>query len=415
VIQLRNALQKAPNHPEALYLVGVEYLRAGNFRAAAVILKRSLDQKYDPIKVAPPLCKSWLGLGEFERALEQARIDSGPDLGTRAEFATLRGLALIGLGRFDEGREQLAGALALQPGFPDALLAQARLAAAEGKYDDAAGLLERVIAASPGNADAWMLKGDLERWRKQPGAPATYQKVLELDPENVTARINIASMHVGAGELDAAQEELGRAQKLAPKAPMVKYMEGLIKFRRGDRAAALATAEETLKSNPEHGPSVLLAGVAAFTVAAYPKAQAYLDRSVELAPANLELRKLLALSFARAGDPRRALNLLAAARAMGANDAGTLSLTGEFALQNNDPVMAREFFEKAVQADPASADARTGLAASRLAGGDTAGALTDLEAAVRLDSEKYQADVLLVMSHLQRKQFAQALKAVTVL
>src|SRR4029079_37046 len=61
--------------------------------------------------------------------------------------------------------------------------------------------------------------------------------------------------------------------------------------------------------------------------------------------------------------------------------------------------------------DPKNAGARTGLAVSRLASGETDRALADLEAAADLDTEKYQADILLITSHLQRAQYDQALKA----
>ncbi len=80
-------------------------------------------------------------------------------------------------------------------------------------------------------------------------------------------------------------------------------------------------------------------------------------------------------------------------------------------MQNNDYAKAREYFDKATKVDPKSAGARTGLAVSRLAAGDSDSGLADLEAAAQLDSDKHHADVLLIATHLQRSRYDQALKA----
>jgi putative PEP-CTERM system TPR-repeat lipoprotein len=415
VIQLTNVLQKNREHAEALYLLGIEYHRAGDFRSAARLLQRALDLRYDPTRVVPPLCKSLLAMGDFQRALDQTQIDAGGDIRTQAQLVTLRGLASIGLGHTREGADLLARALEIQPELADALLGQARLAEAEGNFEAAARLLERAIAAAPRDIDAWMMKGDLQHYLKQDGALATYRKVVELDPENISARLNVVSIHLEASDLDAARQELAQAQALAPTDPMAKYMEGLIEFRGGNYLAAQAALQQALKDAPDHAPSILLAGMTAYALGSYATAQTHLIRAVKRAPANVDLRKLLALSFARGGNPRRALDELASVRAERPDDVGVLGLSGEFALQNGDPPMARDFFERAVKAAPASAAARIGLAQSRMAWGETDRALADLEAAVRLDRGNFQADVLLVLSHLQRKRFDQARKAATLL
>jgi putative PEP-CTERM system TPR-repeat lipoprotein len=54
---------------------------------------------------------------------------------------------------------------------------------------------------------------------------------------------------------------------------------------------------------------------------------------------------------------------------------------------------------------------RTGLGLSRLASGDFESATADLQFASELDETKSHADVLLISSYLQRRQFAEALKA----
>jgi Flp pilus assembly protein TadD len=84
-------------------------------------------------------------------------------------------------------------------------------------------------------------------------------------------------------------------------------------------------------------------------------------------------------------------------------------------LRGNDFARASESYDTATKANPQSAGARTGLAMSRLASGEADRALADLETAVQLDSDKYQADILLATTHLRRSQFDQALQALQTL
>ena len=84
------------------------------------------------------------------------------------------------------------------------------------------------------------------------------------------------------------------------------------------------------------------------------------------------------------------------------DDGELLTLAGSLYLQSNDFAKAAQYFDKAAKLDPKSAGARTGLGVSRMASGETDRALADLESAVQLDSDKYQADIVLVMSHLRR-------------
>jgi putative PEP-CTERM system TPR-repeat lipoprotein len=93
------------------------------------------------------------------------------------------------------------------------------------------------------------------------------------------------------------------------------------------------------------------------------------------------------------------------------DDVALMALAGEVYMQNNEFAKAVPYFEKAAKLDPKSAGVRTELGLSRLAAGENERALADLESAGQLDSGKFQADILLVMSHLQRANYDQALKA----
>ena len=411
IIHLREVLQETPDNAEARYLLGLAYNTTGDFASAEKELRKALELRYDAVKVVPPLLKSLLAQGQFQKVLDEAHPEAGGDRRTEAELLTSRALAWIGTGRISEGGELLAKALQIQPEFADALLGQARIATVEKKFDEAARLIERAIASAPSSVDAWLMKGDLHRMLRQNDAAAAYQKVLELNPDNLQARLSMVLLQIAAGNLDDAGTQLDRARKVAPQVPIVGYMGALIEYRRANYPAARDAVLQVLKVVPNHLPSVLLAGAIEYAQGSHTQAQSYLARVVTRAPSNLYARKLLVASLTRSGDTQRARDVLEAGLKQGPDDAELLALAGEVAMHSNDFARASEYFGKATKADPKSAGARTGLAMSRLASGEADRALADLETAVQLDSDKYQADTLLVNFHLYRNQFDQALQA----
>lgn len=413
VIQLKTLLQESPENAEARYLLGSIYNDTGDFTSAEKQLRTALDLRYDHAKVVPALGKSLLMLGEYQKLLDQIRVEGEVGNLAQAETLTLRGLALLRLGRSREGYESFEQALAKQPEFSDALLGQARLAATEKKLDDAARLIERALVSAPKSIDAWLMKGDLARaMGNSVAATSAYLKVIEFNPENLPARLNTASLQIADGNFDDARKQIDLVRKLSPNNPITAYMEALIEFRRDNHAAAREQVLKILKVAPNHMPSTLLAGAVEFALGSHAQAQFHLARVVEHAPGNLYARKLLVLSLAKSGQALRALEVLQPALNQSPEDGRLMALAGEVYMKNNELIKAGQYFDKAAKLDPKSARARTALGLSRLAAGETDRALADIESAVQLDSDKYQADILLVMWHLQRANFDQALKAV---
>ncbi|MGQ0652133.1 MAG: XrtA/PEP-CTERM system TPR-repeat protein PrsT [Betaproteobacteria bacterium] len=415
IIQLKNVIGEAPENADARYLLGMVYLESGDAASAEKELRRALDLRYDVSQALAPYGRSLLAQGQFKKALDEVRPPQGLEPKAEAEILSVRGLALLALRRPDEAQAAFDQALSRHPESPWALLGAARLAGSSGKLDEAARLLERAVAGAPRNAEAWMMKGDLARAADKQAAEQAYRKALELQPQNVLAMMNVALLRIDAADVEGAAKLAEAMRKAAPKSPHGSYVQALIEFRKQSYPAARDAVQAALKAAPDHMPSVLLAGVVEHLLGNQGQAQIHLGRVVEAAPGNLYARKLLVASLARSGQAQRAREVLDVALKQAPQDGSVLGLAGEIAMLNNDFQQAGELFAKAAKLEPKSAGLRTGLALTRFAAGEADTGLADLEAAAALDAEGYQADVLLVLSHLRRGAFDQALRAVQTL
>jgi Tfp pilus assembly protein PilF len=88
----------------------------------------------------------------------------------------------------------------------DALTAQAEQEIGQGNYLQAIALYERVVAASPRNAQAWFRLGTVRIKAKQMRlAQYAFEKALQIDPAMSKAQANLALTHLHEFRVAAAQ------------------------------------------------------------------------------------------------------------------------------------------------------------------------------------------------------------------
>jgi cellulose synthase operon protein C len=136
---------------------------------------------------------------------------------------------------------------------------------------------------------------------------------------------------------------------------------------------------------------------------------------VDRQPNALQGYRLLAATYLKMNQPERALQTVTPLLDKGVEDATLLAIAGEATLKSNDPSKAASYFERSIKIDPKDAGKRTGLALSKLATGQKDQGYTELETAVGLDSQSFQADFALIMARMRDKQYDKALEAVVTL
>jgi tetratricopeptide (TPR) repeat protein len=287
----RKALIKAPDHADALHLLGVVAFQCGQIGPAIQLIERALPAlpalpdahlnygnalqaagrlveaadsyrraialSHDYGMAHSNLAHALNGQGMFEAGLESARhaVELIPEFpGAHVNHAT----ALIGLERFAEAEAPLRCALDLQPDG-------ARLHSELGlvlthlrRFDEAKACHRRALALDPSDSNVqYALGATLYMAGDAVGSEASYRRALALAPDSATAWDGLGKVMWTFGRFEEALSCYRRALELDPDLP--EAHRGLAET--GQRAGGEAELQrlEGLLASPERPASERIA------------------------------------------------------------------------------------------------------------------------------------------------------------
>lgn len=410
VIQLKNALQSDPDNVAARYLLGEIYVRLGNGPAAEKELRKARARGLDEPRVVVALGRAYLLEGKYQAVLDEIKPGSRGDE-IEANILLIRAQALMGLRRLDEAEAAVRQAASLQPDAAAVHLALARVLVLKGDAKTAEEEADKAIARSDTLVDAWILKGELRRLKRDfETALEAFGRALDLAPDNVAAHLGRAAALIDLGRDEDARADIEKVREIAEDHPLASYLAALIAARKKDYATAQDELLKVLRRVDNHLPSIFLYGAVSYAQNNLEQAEKYLSRFVEAAPGNAPARKLLGATLIRKRQPDRAIEALLPVIERAPKDAQTLALLGSAYMQKRDFAKSTEYFQKAVEAAPSATSAvRTQLALSQMAIGESELALSELKTAFELNPDETQAGILLALAQIRKRDFEGAL------
>ena len=417
IIQLKNALQKDPNNIQARTLLGTIYLNTGNLAAAEDELHRVLQSGNTHGDVEEALGQAYLARGEFQKIIDEIQPNPALPPAQQAGLWVLRGDGYLGLNDLPHAQASFDQGLRLAPQDSRAQRGQARLLLSQGKTDEATRLIDQITQTSPKDATAWIMKGDLLRSH---GAPpdevlSAYQQALVADPKSGPALASLASLYLTMGKMDQAEAEVNTYNKVLPNTLMGKYLQALIDYGNKRYLVARDDLDMVMKSAPDFMPGILLRGLTALQLSHFEEAQKNLNQFVENFPKNNYARKILARVELKEHQPQEALKTLAPLLETEQTDPETNALVAQIYTDSGNFEKASQVLARSAQNNPQNAVLRTQLALTLLATGQENRAISDLEAATRLDPNYLQADNALALTYLGNKSYDKALKYIQLL
>jgi putative PEP-CTERM system TPR-repeat lipoprotein len=416
VVQLKNALQRRPDFPEARFLLGRTLLEGGDPVGAEVELRKALALKHPASVVAPLLVRSLVAQGKGQVAIKEYGATILEDPAANAELKTALATAYVQQGDRDKARATLEDALRTAPDAYGPLLMLARMKAAANDVDGALASLDRILAKEPANYEALQVKGDLLYAAKgdMNAALRAQRQALKARPDWLPAHASILEIALERRDLPAARAQLEQLKKILPEHPQTRYYEARVALQGHDYKTAREKSEQVLAVAPEDARVLLLAGAAAVQTGSLPRAESLVGKALQKAPWSVTTRQLLAQIHLRRGQAKKAQETLRPLLERQSVDADTLNLAAQASLQLGEVAEAEAYFGRAAKQDPKNPQSRTALALAEFAHGKPEIAFAQLQEIASSDPGTV-ADQALISMRLRQRDFDGALRAIDVL
>jgi putative PEP-CTERM system TPR-repeat lipoprotein len=416
LIRLKSHLAEQPKSAQARFLMGSTLAAAGDWRTSELELRKALDLKYSPDQVLPLLARVLLTQAQPKKVTEEFAKRFLDDKRANADLRTSVGLAFLRLGDRKAAEVAVAEALASDPKFPAARLAQARFLAVDGDYAKSLALIDEVIAADGGQAETWQAKGEVLQLgtKELDKALQAYAKAQAAKPDYAQAYFSSIEIMLAKRDVEGTKKQFEALKKVAPQRLQTRFIEAQLAYLDQDYPRARTLLQALLEVVPDYFPVLLLDGAVKMQLNANLQAEASLGKAAHLIPGAALAKKMLAQTHLRMGQFNNALADLASLVETDHNDPVTLSLVAEAYLQSGNLNKADEYYTRAAKANPNDVSVRTAMALARLAKGDSEGAFGELYSAASGDKSDV-VDLAIISAHQRRGEFDKALKAINVL
>jgi putative PEP-CTERM system TPR-repeat lipoprotein len=409
-IELKNALRQDPKSAQARWLLGEVYLKTGDMVSASKEFRQALDLGWLPDDVLPGLGQALLAQGEFE---EVGKLDP-QELSLDAQTAVygLQAQAALALGDSWEAEQLIDKALALQPESLDALFAKALFLRSKDDIKGALAVIEQIIALDPKRGLAWSVKGDiLANQGEYQAAIDALTKAIQFQRNNTGELFKRALLKIQLGDFEAAQFDANVLMRKAGKHPGSNYIAGMLQFEAGNYDEAITSLMVTEPAFKQYPLTLFFLASANLKKDNMDLAANQAERFHKFSPDSVQGRKLLAYIRQQQRDFASVPPLLQPVLDSNPEDIDALNLTASALLQEGNTSEAIELLNKVATLQPDSAEAQVRLGAGMLAGGKGDDAMQPIQTALQMDPNIPMADILLVLNHMQNKDYPAAIAA----
>lgn len=218
---------------------------------AEKILQNILEKSPGHIPTMQILARTRLNLGDWIGAQQVAdQIVRAGDKSNAA--AQIQSAILAGKKDYDESISLLKRTYESTPGKIEPVVALVRTYLLAGKPVEAGNFLDATIKASPSNINARILRGQVYASQGQiDQAIATYQKAIELDPNNTAGHYNLAVSYIRNKEYDKANTALGNGLSAAPENFLLRLTRAGVYEQLGKTNEAITLYEGLVKERPD--------------------------------------------------------------------------------------------------------------------------------------------------------------------
>ncbi len=347
------AVKADPQWGAAHAVLARTYLALGDGVGAESELGRAAAVGFDMNRGHQLLAEAWLLQGDAKRAMTEA-AKADPRFGNYAARVIAR--ALAAQGKIDEAQGLLGELLDADPNNSYAWSDLGRIRYGSGDIAGATGNAQKAVDLNPNNLEALTLRGEL--MREQYGLQAAlpwFEAALQCDAYYHPALIEYAATLGDLGRYTDMLDMTRRALATRPGSPQALYLQAVLAARAENYELAASLMQRT-GGKIDHLPgALLLNGMLAYQAGAYEQAIEAWRELVGRQPMNITARRLLGAAMLRSGDAKSALDVLRPVALRGDADSYSLALVGRAFEATGERDWAAKFLDRSAWPGIASA------------------------------------------------------------
>jgi len=409
-IELKNVLQKNPEHPLGRLELGKLHLKIGDMAAAEKELSRAQSLGVEDEQLLPYLGRSLLYQGKHAEVMalpfEQLKGKS------KSEVFAQKGLSLVVQGDMTQARSMIDQAMGTGEVSVHAMVANARLLGFAKEFKQSRKQLDTVLKIDPGFAQAWSLLGDIElREGHNEAAINAITKAISLRKNNMSDMLKRAMILIQMKEYDRAQKDIAYLKDKIPMHPGFNYAQGIIYFHNKNLRDAQGAFDLALVDERRYPLALYYAGLTNFLLGERERAEEYVTKYFTKFPGFPPARKLLALIQLSDRKFKEAEELMRPLVEANNSDAAAMNILASALLKQGKTDESIDLLNKVVELNPDSPDAQMRLGVGLMISGDDAAGEEHLSTAANLDKSNKRGQIVLILNYLRQKQFDRALEA----
>ena len=213
-----------------------------------------------------------------------------PFAGTLFQGAFQRNDFTYGVSFFQHGYLEQAEAsfkqvIAAKPGNPEAYYNLGTLYLRRNAFQEARQYLEQTVKLQPDYPEAWNNLGMVAAHENQTDeAVRNFQQSLQQRPTYTIALLNLGNLYRRQGNFPEAEKLLDRAHQIEPDDPEVNYNLGMLYARQDQFQSALQYLERAVSLRPAYPDALNNLGVLLVHEQRYPEAEQRFKTCIEAAP-----------------------------------------------------------------------------------------------------------------------------------
>jgi tetratricopeptide (TPR) repeat protein len=355
-------LRRAPEHPDALHLLGVAAHQQGDHARAIELIGRA-------VAISPSEVSYHCNLGEAYRLSGQLQLAAGcmrtaraidPD---SADAANGLGLVLAAQGQPAAAAAEYEAALALNPRFALAHVNLGNVFVQQGKTDEALAQFRRAVELAPNLAVARSNLGQLLLERRQvEEALRLCEEAVRLRPTMAEGHNNLGNVYRALGRLTEAKAAYTEALRLSPDTAMIANNLGQALQEEGRIDDAVKWYRTALRREPDSARFHTNLASALAEQDEYEEAVEHYRRAIELHPDYAEALQGLGFIRHERGEFDAAVEHYREALRLKPGLAEAHHSIGMIAEELGDFQEAEARFREALRLDPRNAACHSALA-----------------------------------------------------